>query len=497
MVVRELITRWVLNADNKKVEQFGEGIKKAKKETKGLLARVKDLRKGLFNVAKEVTKVTLGIGALVAPIALAVKQTAALGDRVAKTSRAIGVGTGFLQEMEFAAERTGLAVRDFDSLLLKFPRRIGEAVKGVGESKDVFKELGVALVDAQGKTRGTEEVFLETLDALSKMSSEADQARVAQKLFEEQGVKLLNVAKLGAEGIDQLRREARRLGGVMDEQATKAAERFTDEMTNLRLALRGTVIQLGSAILPAVTRFIRDLREQVIRNRDLILQRLRRFADFVGKVLRATIQVLAAGGRIVGFLVDRLGDLVDRAKEVRGGMLALQVVLVTIFALFSPITAAIAGLLLVLDDLIVFFQGGRSVTGFLVAKIPQLWKRATQAVTDFFDDVDRRTGGLLSRISEILSVAKAITGGNPLGLATSVGKLLTGFGFIGGGETPAGAAAAGGAPGSVPLQINNNAQVTIGGTPAPGVTPTDIEAAVDRAMKKNNQDLVRNLGIGG
>ena len=55
--------------------------------------------------------------------------------------------------------------------------------KQIASGSSAFAELGVSLTDADGNTRAVNEIFYDTIEALSKVENETDRDTLAMSLF--------------------------------------------------------------------------------------------------------------------------------------------------------------------------------------------------------------------------------------------------------------------------------------------------------------------------
>ena len=98
--VRELITRWKFNVDDKKVEQFNDGLERAKSALKTIGIVATAVQGTLFLIAK---------------------TTADVGDAAAKMSKSLGISADLLQSMGFAAQIGGITQQAYNTSIQKFP----------------------------------------------------------------------------------------------------------------------------------------------------------------------------------------------------------------------------------------------------------------------------------------------------------------------------------------------------------------------------------------
>lgn len=187
----------------------------------------------------------LGLTALTRSIRSVVAESSELG----KVADLLGVNVEALQELRYAAELAGVSQNAFDMALQRFTRRAAEAAQGTGEAKDALKELGIELTDSEGNLRPTEELLRDVADAFTKVENASERVRIAQKLFDSEGVRMVNMLRNGAAGIDDMTQKAREAGAVLDEDLVRAAERVDDRFATLAKTV-GTGFK--TAVLEAV-----------------------------------------------------------------------------------------------------------------------------------------------------------------------------------------------------------------------------------------------------
>lgn len=126
------------------------------------------------------------------------------------------------------------------------------------------------------------------------------------------------------------------------------------------------------------------------------------------------LQARYIGFGVVANLVNGFTALKERLFEIRGVLPVLGAAFAAAALYFAPITASIALLLLALEDLAVYFAGGKSVTGLAVEGLKKL------ASIDF-----KNMNGFTKAISSLGPVAAMIASANPLtsGVATAA-KLI-------------------------------------------------------------------------
>lgn len=272
------------------------------------------LRRGLGEAERRTDKT---IGKLKAAFAGLVTVGAVMGlarafgrvidrlDGIAKAADKLGLTTEALQEMRFAAELSGVAVTTFDMAFQRFTRRAGEAAAGTGEAKDALRELGFTIDDLQKKS--PEELFMQAAKALAETEDAAERLRLAFKLFDSEGVAVVNMVA----NLEALRDEARKLGVVLADDLVRDAVKMKDEMTRVIAALDAlfsTFVIKTMRGLDAIFNVIPDSLGEQLAKKQLELSRLKGMAELFSGPLGPGADFEAEAARQKP-ITDRIGAL--------------------------------------------------------------------------------------------------------------------------------------------------------------------------------------------
>jgi hypothetical protein len=94
-------------------------------------------------------------------------------------------------------------------------------------------QMGIALRDQSGNLRRSEDLLGDVADAFARIEDPAERVRLAFKLFDSEGVALVNLLRGGSDVLDEMRERARDLGIVLDEALVRDAERARTELDTL------------------------------------------------------------------------------------------------------------------------------------------------------------------------------------------------------------------------------------------------------------------------
>jgi hypothetical protein len=253
-------------------------------------------------------------------------STASLGDEVAKSADALGINVEAYQELRYAAERSGVAIGTFDSSMVAFVKRLGEAEGGVGPAADAINALGLE-VDTLIEMK-PEDALAEIAERMKDIDNPARRAAIASDLFSRAGVGMVNMLGDGKEGLEDMARAARDTGYVLSERTARGAETFKDRLLDATLTVKGLRNVIGSEFMPVVQRSMEDFSAWAISNRDGV-------KEFAEAAVLGLERVLPIVGQVAGGMGDvatKVGSVVSKVAEMVGGWDNFGVILGTVMA---------------------------------------------------------------------------------------------------------------------------------------------------------------------
>lgn len=324
MVVNEVITLFSFKGSLKPQETFNANLGQSIKLTAGLAAGV------------------LAAGAAVTGYASSILETL---DPLVDLSQQTGISAGALQELGYAASVSGSSAQDMQASLSGLSSKIGEAaLKG----NEMFMRLGINVRDASGKVKSADQVLMELGGRFKSLNiSLAEQRSIAQALgISPSLLQMLN--KSGGE-IDAMRERARKFGVLTNAQAA-AVDSYNDSLTTLRFGLDALKQAFAVGLAPQMQAATDRFADFLAQNKDLIINGLAKLTE----------------GLFV--MIDAVGRLMPVLAALGAVMIVLRVRAMGFAAAFALanlpiilIVAGIAAVLLIIDDLMVAMNGGKSV----------------------------------------------------------------------------------------------------------------------------------------
>ena len=257
----------------------------------------------------------------IAGIALLVRQSIKATDALAKTSQKIGTTTEALSKMRYAADLTGVATATMDMALQRFVRRTAEAARGTGEAKGALRELN--LDAAELLQMPLDEQLIALSDAFASVKTDADKVRLAMKLFDSEGVALVNTLGAGADELRAMFSEAEQLGLVMSGKAAAGVEKANDSLTRLAGLFRGVKDQIVAALAPAIEALSTLIKDKLIAQIATVNGDFGKFAELIRDkilgVIAGLVYGLANAARGLENFSNKIIDFINRANKFFGG----------------------------------------------------------------------------------------------------------------------------------------------------------------------------------
>jgi len=238
--------RQIFTANFKKMTGETKKLNNAVKTTGGAL----DKLKGSFGRLATALAATVGV----AKLFTSTMQSFADKDILGKTADKLGITTQALVELRLAAEQTaGVTSGVLDTALQRMVRRISEAKEGFGEAKGALRELNID-IQAIGKL-SPDQQFRMLADAMANVTDQGDRVRLAMKLFDTEGVALVNTLKGGSAVLDEFAVKAKNLGTSISRLDAAKAELVNDAFNDMKEAITGIFNSVSNQLAPAFFAF--------------------------------------------------------------------------------------------------------------------------------------------------------------------------------------------------------------------------------------------------
>jgi len=205
-------------------------------------------------------------------------------DRLAKVSKKLGVTTEALAGLHEAARVAGINVRTMDMALQRMVRRMAEAARGTGEAMQAIRDLGL---DASKLTQlPLDKQLYAVANAFQNVKDSGEQVRLAFKLFDSEGVAMVNVLQLQAQGLDEAAQRAKDYGTAISAIDASKIEKMNDDLGGLWETFKGLGITLEVTFAPLISGLAGGL--------EWAISKLKEFADWYKRLVTFSFEADAA-----------------------------------------------------------------------------------------------------------------------------------------------------------------------------------------------------------
>jgi hypothetical protein len=299
-------------------------------------------------------------------------------DSVAKLSAKLGENASEMQAWGGAVALEGGSIESFNSSISNLNEGLVQmATTGGGRSAKFFQALGISATDASGKVKPATEVLLELSDKFKDMSAQ-EVAGLGAKMGLDAGT--ISMLKKGRDGIAAMIEEQKELGEYTKKD-TDAAEAFNDSWDKTSKSLSMVATKIFTIFTPALTGMMDAIRPIIIQ--------IRKWAEILSDKLQPAIDA------ITKFMKEHQTVVTTAFAVIAGVLVALLVpalwsAVVATYALLAPYIAiaaviALVGLAigLLVEDFIVWQEGGESAFGGVYQAVADFWAQV-KPIVDLF-----------------------------------------------------------------------------------------------------------------
>ena len=315
---REIIdTEQKLKSLEKEQRQFGSVAKQvlnaAGNSMQAFAKKVEDAGKKMQPISRAATAALTAIGGL----AFKSIQSA---DDLNTLSKQTGFTTEELQKMQYAADLVDVSVDDITGALKKLKPKITEDNKALAE-------LGVSTTNADGSLRDANDVFYDTIEALSKIDNETERDQKAMDIFGKSADSLAGIIDDGGKALKEYGNEAEELGLIMSGDTVDSLNEMSDTIDKAKATIGGSLAQFGATaakvLAPALEKVAGIIGTVTEKLRNLTPEQTETIMKVLG-VVAAIAPVLIIGGKII--------KLVGTVTSVLSGLNPVTLIIMAVVA---------------------------------------------------------------------------------------------------------------------------------------------------------------------
>ena len=350
-------------------KRFGESLAKGLKATAAVIGAA-------------MTAATAGAIATGKAFINAANSTAQYGDNIDKMSQKMGISTKAYQEWDFVMQHCGTSI---ESLKPSMKTLANAAVKG----SDAFDKLGISQQDIANMSQ--EELFGKTISALQNVKNETERTALASKLLGKGATELGALFNMSADETDALKQQVHDLGGVMSDDAIKAAANYQDEMQNMKTALTGVKNSIMSQFLPGISSVMTGL-SKVFSGNGGVEEIRAGLQSVISNIQKMAPQFMSIATTLINSLISGFAPMLPSLVS----------------SIFSVMTQAIVTVSSMIPQLMpVIISGIQGALSAVMQALPIIIDGLTQLVMSIVtwlssgDNVSKMVSGLVALVSQI------------------------------------------------------------------------------------------------
>ena len=401
--------------------QYEEGMDESEERAESFGSK---LGKGLKTAGKvgaaAIGAVTVGAVALGTTIVKGTNQLAEYGDHIDKQSQKMGISAQAYQEWDAILQHSGTSIDGMQRGLMTLTKK---AVDG----SDAFDALGLSQEAVASMSQ--EDLFSATITALQGMEEGSERATLAQELLGSAAKELGPLLNTSAEETEAMRQKVHELGGVMSDEAVKAAAAYQDSLQDMQTAFAGAKNMLVGQFLPGITSVMDGLTLMFSGDSGSGIAKINEGISSVVTTITSSLpSILSAGSEIIiglaGALVENLPQIASAAMEIIPQIIlsiatALPTLITTgadiIMEILSGIATAVPMLIEEAPAII------ESLANSFIETAPTLITSGVELLTNLISGVTSALPSLIEKAPEIiLSLLNAFVESAPQLLAAGV-----------------------------------------------------------------------------
>lgn len=403
---------------------YDEGLDQSEEKAESFGSKV---GKGLATAGKigaaAVGAVAAGAVVLGTAVVKSTGQLAEYGDHIDKQSQKMGISAQAYQEWDAILQHSGTSI---DSM----SRGMQTLQRNAVNSADKFEALGIT--QEQLASMSTEELFSATITGLQNMGEGAERTALASELLGGSAKELGALLNTSAEDTEAMRRRVHELGGVMSDDAVKAAAAYQDSLQDMKTAVNGAKNILVGQFLPGVTSVMDGLTMLFSGDSASGIGQINEgISGIVGNISQALPGIISAGSQIIlgiaSAIVQNLPQLASAAVEIIPqlitGIVSMLPMLISTGA--SVILELISGLTTAIPELIA--QAPVIITSLMTAlieNIPMLLSSGISMIRELVDGIVEALPVLTAMAADlIIQLVNAIIENIPMLLVSGISMI--------------------------------------------------------------------------
>ena len=330
--------------------------------------------------------------------ALAVKSGEAADD-LNTLATVTGISVKQLQLYKAGADLVDVSVETIAKSQQKLTKSMSTASGGTGKQAEAFKKLGVSVTNADGSLKSSDQVFNETIKALSGVENETERNALAMTLMGKSAMELNPLIEDGGKTYEQLAQTmAANDLKFVDQETIDGANRFNDALDTLKASGLATLQTLGTQLAS----YLAPAMETIAGALEKVLGWLSQLSPQTLTIIGIIASVIAVIAPILLFL----GKIAFAISSITALMSTLGI---SFAAIAGPVGIVIAVIAALIAIGVLLYKNWDKIK----AAAQKLW---SNIVTAFNNIKTAISNALMAALAKVVSIWKTIE--------TAIGKTV-------------------------------------------------------------------------
>ena len=374
----------VIAAAGQQMQDFGQKVQDAGKKFAPLSAAASGIVGGM---------VGLGYSSITA------------ADDLNTLSKQTGLSTDSLQKMKYASDLVDVSVEDITGAVAKMK-------KNMSGSPDAFEALGVSVTNADGSMRDAEDVFNDTLKALSNIENETERDQAAYAVFGKSADQLAGIIDDGGAALKEYGDQAEELGLIMSGDTLDALNEVNDKVDESKAQIGAAAGELGATIMEGLLPLV-----------DPIVEGIQKVTEFIKNLTpEQTNLILAIAGAVavIGPLLTIIGGIISAVGTI---MSLAPVIMGILGAILSPIGLVVAAIAAVIAIIVLCVKHWDQIK----EKVSEVVENIKTFVTQLKEKIQQKFEEIKQQVSQKIEAIKSDMSSKWNQIKTDVVNKVTGM----------------------------------------------------------------------
>lgn len=229
---------------------------------------------------------------------------------------------------------------EFSTIAKSFTKLTKAMTSNTKDTQKAFKELGISVKDSNGELRSSNDVFYETIEALSKIENETEQDALAMQIFGKSSAELGSLINGGTEQLAEWNKYLEENNLLLSQSQLDGLNDMNDGFDTLNKTIELIKYQLASELAPVITPLLEDIKNYIIDNKDKITEFVKNVVDYLtsdrAKEMYENIKTT------IKDVIDGITSFIDDYDTLKSNLNGLLSILKIILAVVNAIVDAIS-----------------------------------------------------------------------------------------------------------------------------------------------------------